>query len=47
MTRRDLEGLESEKRCNVLTICETGQRVLLCRAGSKLRNALEEFLERE
>ncbi len=47
LTLRDLEGPESDELCNVLEVCETGRRVLLRRAGSKLRNALEEFLERE
>ena len=45
ITMRDVEGFESEEVCNVLAISETNQRVLLHRARSKVRRALEDYLE--
>ena len=47
ITMRDIEGLTSEEICNVLDISETNQRVLLHRARSKVRQALEKYLESE
>jgi RNA polymerase sigma-70 factor (ECF subfamily) len=44
MTLRDIEGLETEEICNLLAITVTNQRVLLHRARSKVREALERRL---
>jgi len=44
ITLRDLEGWSSEETRNALDISETNQRVLLHRARSKVRAALEEHL---
>jgi RNA polymerase sigma-70 factor (ECF subfamily) len=45
ITLRDLEGWSSEEVCNALDISETNQRVLLHRARSKVRNALERYFD--
>jgi RNA polymerase sigma-70 factor, ECF subfamily len=42
---RDVEGWSSEAVCNALAIQETNQRVLLHRARSRVRAALEPYLE--
>jgi RNA polymerase sigma-70 factor, ECF subfamily len=44
ITMRDLEGLPSDEVRNVLDISETNQRVLLHRARSKVRQALEDWI---
>jgi RNA polymerase sigma-70 factor, ECF subfamily len=42
---RDLEGLSGPETCNALGIGDTNQRVLLHRAHSRVRNALERYFD--
>jgi RNA polymerase sigma-70 factor, ECF subfamily len=44
ITLRDVEGWSSDQVCSALEISETNQRVLLHRARSKVRQALEGYL---
>jgi RNA polymerase sigma-70 factor (ECF subfamily) len=47
ITLRDVEGFGAEDVCNVLEISETNQRVLLHRARSKVRAAIEDYLRED
>lgn len=44
ITMRDVQGFSSEEVCNALDLTETNQRVLLHRARSRVRKALEEYM---
>jgi len=47
ITLRDIEGWTSEEVCRLLEISQANQRVLLHRARSKVRRALEQYLGEE
>jgi RNA polymerase sigma-70 factor (ECF subfamily) len=44
ITLRDIDGLAAAEVCSILTISESNQRVLLHRARSRIRGALEQYL---
>jgi RNA polymerase sigma-70 factor, ECF subfamily len=44
ITMRDIEGFGSEEVCNALQISDTNQRVLLHRARTRVRRALEDYM---
>jgi RNA polymerase sigma-70 factor, ECF subfamily len=44
ITLRDIDGLAADEVCSILNISESNQRVLLHRARSKIRAALEQYL---
>jgi len=44
MTLRDIEGLETEEICSILGVTVSNQRVLLHRARSRVRLALERYM---
>jgi RNA polymerase sigma-70 factor (ECF subfamily) len=45
ITMRDVEGFDAAEVCDALELSESNQRVLLHRARSKVRRALEEYLD--
>lgn len=45
ITLRDVDGFSSEEVCSLLEISEGNQRVILHRARSKVRRALERYLD--
>ena len=45
ITLHDIEGWTPEEICSVLDVSEVNQRVLLHRARSKVRRALEQYFD--
>jgi RNA polymerase sigma-70 factor, ECF subfamily len=43
-TMRDVEGLDASEVCDVLGVSEGNQRVLLHRARTRVRRALDRYL---
>lgn len=44
ITLRDVDGLSSDEVCNILSVSDTNQRVLLHRARARVRQVLETYL---
>ena len=45
ITLRDVEGMTAAETCELLELTEANQRVLLHRARSRVRRALERYLD--
>ena len=45
LTCRDVEGLEADEVCRLLDLTDGNQRVILHRARSRVRAALEDYLD--
>lgn len=46
VTLRDVQGIDAQEVCNILSISETNQRVLLHRGRTRVRAALEVHVKR-
>jgi RNA polymerase sigma-70 factor (ECF subfamily) len=47
ITLRDIDGFDADEACEILGVSEANQRVLLHRARSRVRAALEEYVDDE